>query len=252
MDAGPDAVHLGPISPELVLVDPVLAEQARKLLPDRPYEPRPRPPVPLEERSTLPLRPTEEPSTLPLRPTPEPSTPSVPVPRPRRWRRTVALAILVFLAGAATGGGLIGERRTTSSFDRFPVQSSAPTTPSQNGGGSHRSRRATSSRRRHTRRHVARSSHRTWAQNVLGVATVVSGSGLQLVWKPPSDSGHVIVLRSLSARGPSVVVYRGRATNYRDPTARPCTSYRYTIVNYDRHGHRSTGVPTSVVTSGCT
>ena len=43
-----------------------------------------------------------------------------------------------------------------------------------------------------------------------------------------------------------------RITNYRDGSARPCSSYRYTIVNYDRRGHRSTGVPTSVVTGGCT
>jgi hypothetical protein len=49
-----------------------------------------------------------------------------------------------------------------------------------------------------------------------------------------------------------VVVYRGRATSYRDMSPQPCTAYRYTIVNYDRSGHHSTGVPTSVVTEGCT
>jgi hypothetical protein len=48
------------------------------------------------------------------------------------------------------------------------------------------------------------------------------------------------------------VVFRGGATSFRDISPRPCTAYRYTIVNYDRRGHRSTGVPTSVVTGGCT
>ena len=62
----------------------------------------------------------------------------------------------------------------------------------------------------------------------------------------------MVVLRSLAARTRSVVVYEGRASNYRDTSPRPCTAYRYTIVNYDRNGHRSTGVPTSVVTDGCT
>jgi hypothetical protein len=48
------------------------------------------------------------------------------------------------------------------------------------------------------------------------------------------------------------MMFRGRATRYRDRSARPCTIYRYTIVNYDRRGHRSTGVPSSVLTDGCT
>jgi hypothetical protein len=48
-----------------------------------------------------------------------------------------------------------------------------------------------------------------------------------------------------------VIVYRGAAGSYRDASARACTTYRYTIVNFDLRGDRSTGVPTSVVTPGC-
>jgi hypothetical protein len=71
-----------------------------------------------------------------------------------------------------------------------------------------------------------------------------------IVWKRPADSGHVVVLRALGARR-GVVVFRGRAARYRDASTRPCKAYRYTIVNFDRRGHRSTGVPTSIVTRGC-
>ena len=61
-------------------------------------------------------------------------------------------------------------------------------------------------------------------------------------------SARVIVLRTRGTQSNGVVVYRGRAVRFRDVSPRRCTAYRYTIVNYDRHGHRSTGVPTSVVT----
>jgi hypothetical protein len=61
----------------------------------------------------------------------------------------------------------------------------------------------------------------------------------------------VVVLRTRGTGPNSVVVFRGRATGYRDASARLCSEYRYKIVNYDRRGHRSTGVLTSVVTPGC-
>jgi hypothetical protein len=92
--------------------------------------------------------------------------------------------------------------------------------------------------------------HRVWAANVLGVAAQVAGSGVKLVWHRPANSGQVVVLRSRGDH--SAVVFRGRAASFHDVSPRACTVYRYTIVNYDRRGHRSTGVPTSVVTSGCT
>jgi hypothetical protein len=73
---------------------------------------------------------------------------------------------------------------------------------------------------------------------------------VRLVWQRPADSRRVVVLRASVGRR-NIVLYRGRATSYRDGSTRPCTAYRYTIVNYNRRGHRSTGVPTTVVTEGC-
>ena len=75
---------------------------------------------------------------------------------------------------------------------------------------------------------------------------------MRLEWQRPVDSDHVAVIRALGASRSKVIVFRGRRTSYRDVSARSCTTYRYTIVNYDVRGQRSTGVPTSVVTQGCT
>ena len=75
---------------------------------------------------------------------------------------------------------------------------------------------------------------------------------MKLVWQRPTVSGHVVVLRARGDQERGTVIFRGRAASFRDLSPRPCTVYRYTIVSYDQHGHRSTGVPTSVVTAGCT
>jgi hypothetical protein len=75
--------------------------------------------------------------------------------------------------------------------------------------------------------------------------------GVRIVWQPPRGSDHVVVRRALGTDKHGVIVYRGPAETYHDASARPCTTYRYTIVNVDVHGHRSTGVPTSVLTPGC-
>jgi hypothetical protein len=218
--------ELGPISPELALVDPVLSERARQLLPDPGERLTPRP------------RPAETSAFVPVAGQPEETALPAP-PRKRRWTRTVLLAGLVFAVGAASGG-LLGEKRATSPGARLVVRS-APLRPPR---VERRPARATTTGGR-------RLARVTWAANVLGVAARVDRPGVTLVWQRPAESDQVVVLRSLATRARSVVVYRGRATSYRDMSPRPCTAYRYTIVNYDRNGHHSTGVPTSVVTEGC-
>jgi hypothetical protein len=271
VDAGPDDVQrleeLGPISPELVLVDPVLAERARKLLPDPRERPRPRVPLVAAESSSVPVH---EPLAIAAEPAPP--------PRNLRWRRTVVLAALVFAAGAISGNFLGGRHASSSPGVTFEAQTVAPTTTRAGKAKQALPQRASAERRpalrppvvkkknrrptvkNKDRRPTTTSGHRqrrraprvTWATNVLGVTARVGSPGLTIVWRRPANSRRVVVLRTRSARRHGVVVFRGRATSYRDASLRPCTAYRYTIVNYDRGGHRSTGVPTSVVTPGCT
>jgi hypothetical protein len=209
---------LGPISPELVLVDPELAERARQVLP----EPR-----------------------RPIRAVPAASVP-VARPAPRRWRRTAVLAALIFATGAASGE-LLGRRESSSGsgleVGAAPRSTAESVGATQRTGSDHRSAANVKRERR--------PASRIWAANVLGVTAGVDGKGISLVWKRPSRSDHVVVLRTRGGGSNSVVVFRGRATGYRDASARSCSEYRYKIVNYDRRGHRSTGVLTSVVTPGC-
>jgi hypothetical protein len=247
MDAGPAvqplafaldaaAEDLGPISPELALVDPVLAEQARKLLPDPPDSLSPRAPF----ASQAPA------SVAPTRRRAVPLPPLAPRPR-RRWPRTVALAGLVFAAGAGAGG-FVRDEHPAQRGVVLEVQAPSAATRARES----RPARARSTRKESGARSAARAApaHRTWAANVLGVAAQVAGYGVKLVWQRPANSGQVVVLRTRGTH--STVVFRGRAASFRDISPRPCTAYRYTIINYDRRGHRATGIPTSVVTEGCT
>ena len=105
--------ELGPISPELALVDPALAETARQLLPD----PR--------ERSTSRPRPVA--ASTPLRVVEQPEQTARPArPRRRGWRRTVLLAGLVLVFGAVAGG-FFAERPAVSPETTLEIRSGAPT-----------------------------------------------------------------------------------------------------------------------------
>ena len=243
-----EEADLGPISPELALVDSVLAERARTLLPEPRALPRRRP---TSARAEVPRRPVAQ------GPARAPATRST----TPRLRRIVVLSAIIFAAGAASAE-FLGRRDATSPRGLLEVW---PGTPA----GETRARESTppSAQKNGTARAQTRNSRdgqpsvrsrkrrpgppAMWAANVLGVTAAVDTRGVRLSWQSPAGSRRIVVLRTRDDGKHSVMLFRGRATSIRDKSPRPCRTYRYTIVNYDRGGHRSTGVPTSVVTGGC-
>jgi hypothetical protein len=241
------AADLGPISPELALIDTDLARRARELLPEPGefWRARATPP---------PAPPVEEPVAAP------PPARAIEPPRGRRWARTLVFAAVVFAAGAASGATVAPER-TVPFGTALGFRAAAPATlspPAQHPLDMRTTRRPRKVARVATRpgrksaagvhRHQARA---VWASNVLGVVTRISRGHVVLLWGRRQSSGRVVVLRARN-RGPSRVVYRGRGTRFEDSSIHACTTYRYTLVRYDRRGRRSTGVSSSVVTPGCT
>jgi hypothetical protein len=223
-----DAPDLGPISPELALIDPDLARRARELLPEPREWSRPR---------ALPAPPPAREEPIFTQPPAEPEI--EPAPR-RRWAQTLVLAALTFAVGAASGT-IIAPRHASSPGATLEFRAAGPAAKSQ------AKQQAIDQRTTQPSRHA----RVVWASNALGVVTGVSSKRVTLVWHRPAGSRRVVVTRA-RGRARSHVVYRGRRTRYEDRSIRPCTTYRYTLVSYDRRGHRSTGVSSSVVTPGCT
>src|SRR5262249_26026299 len=139
-------------------------------------------------------------------------------------------------------GTFLGNHQHGSPTTQFEVRAVAPARTTT----THAALRppAASAPVRQRRRHA----RGAWASNGIGVQAAVKRGSVAPVWVRPAGSAGVVVLRRRSGASRSLVVYRGRGTSYRDAVPRACTGYRYMIVNYDRRGHRSTGVPTSVVT----
>jgi hypothetical protein len=110
-----------PISPELALVSPELAAEARRTLPDRPWEafapPRPAAPV---EQPVLRLAP------LPVA-VPEPA----PAERPRRRVVTPSRVVTAALLGLLVVTGFLPPRNAPRlvAADPVPVAAAAPATP---------------------------------------------------------------------------------------------------------------------------
>jgi hypothetical protein len=271
------------ISPELVLVDPVLAEVARGLLPDIEVGPVPAPTA---------TRAAPAADEFPLGRSEEPTVPAEGLQGPRRRRgRGTALALAGICVSFAAGAAFA--RLTMQPGERVflgdaPAQSAsqAPATPagrgreepqpqsvpppppatSATGGERRRDRPATStgnappapaqqSRGTRFRRQgtapakakaKARRARRTPAPNVLGVIVRSDPNGVLLSWRPPHGSHHVVILRGRGTTPPATtVVYRGRSDRFRDRRVRTGL-YTYVIVNYDGTGNASSGIPTVV------
>ena len=264
------------ISPELVLIDPELAEIARAALPDPSDILGTRPEV---EREPLPpVRSFFE--ALPAEPARLPDDEAEPPSRRRRTGRRLLIAACVsvlvgFSIGRMTASHpdftfeAVPQDAASGSSVAYAQQGNRAAAPLRSGraadrttGLARRDARAARSVVAGTRyrgktkpapKRRARALGRTKpkrtprpSRNVLGVVVSLSPHGVTLQWQPPTSSRRVVVLRRNHRSSKHAgVVYRGTQRSFRDRSVRAGT-YTYLIVNYDRGRSASSGVPTVV------
>jgi hypothetical protein len=246
------------ISPELVLVDPALADKARAELPGP------------GEFVTARLRAAQEQSgsavslEAPLAAPSHRVEPQRPSRRRTRALRRVLVAAVFLLAGFAFGRmtaapppGFIIEQVDNAGSSLRSLQRSTP-----DAAASPRSEKTKRLKRPSRGPVVAGARHGRGAKakrrnafsaaapprrsrNVLGVIVSVSPRAVTIRWRAPTSSRRVIVLRRKRGAKNQRVVYRGTRPWLRDSALEPGT-YTYVIVNYDRGRRASSGVPTVV------
>jgi hypothetical protein len=217
-----------PISPELVLVSPALAERARAELP----------PVVLYEPARLRKVVSE---ARPQRHSPAP----VRSARARLWRYAAAAAA-VLIAGVAAGSYATTNRRPAGTSE----PRSALAIPRHPDAGSRTalSRIQLGAPRRVTTPSVAGRSlipaTHLPVPTVLGVMTTAGDGFVRLQWQRPRGVARVAVFRIDGRR--RLRRYEGRRNSFLDRSVRNGSTYRYVLLSYDRAGRSSSGVITVI------
>jgi hypothetical protein len=221
-----------PISPELVLVWPELADYARSRLP----------PITLFDATASRTK------AGPL----DPAGASERTPSPLRelrQRRTGVVAVAAFIAGAASGAYVIGNHDHStvdpggSAVPQVVVtRERAPRGPSTANVSTRRLRAGAADASARSRSGVK--TPRGPVPSVLGVVATAGKRFIRLEWQRPAGVERVAVLRIEGRR--TVTRYKGRGTSFTDHSVRKGRTYRYVLLSYDRDGRSSSGVVTVV------